>query len=172
MSPAQKSSPAKKPRTIAHPSPFCRDRDCESCAVPAADRCCIGVYRNCKVIVKPVIYSHIAPVIIVAPCEHAPIWRLSPTAHADLQAVLALVAEAFVRDGKFPNFFTGGNIANAAWGLDGVHAHVHVEPRVADDPAYGTFPAHAGKRALTAAEIETYKDEWRIRLSGACASRH
>jgi diadenosine tetraphosphate (Ap4A) HIT family hydrolase len=49
--------------------------------------------------------------------------------------------------------FIGGNVAYSRFGYCGVHAHVHVEPREQEDPAWQTFSAHQNRRNLTEAEI-------------------
>ena len=119
---------------------------CESCDPWNEDNCCVGLLHNCKIIVKPMVYDHISPVIIVVPLEHSPIWRLSPEAVLDMHKATNAVSEVFLNKGQFPNFFTGGNINNAKYGIDGVHAHVHIEPRVKEDPQYNTFPQHNNKK--------------------------
>lgn len=137
---------------------------CESCDPWSTDECCVGLLNNCKVIVKPMVYDYIEPVIIVVPIEHAPLWQLSSQALLDMHKTVSQVSAVFVSQGKFPNFFTGGNINNAKYGLPGVHAHVHVEPRETEDPAYNTFPAHVNKRFLSGEEIEAYKAKWKVLL--------
>ncbi len=111
------------------------------------------------------VYDYISPVIIVVPLEHQPIWQLSEKTALNLNKAVRQVAEVFIRQGKFPNFFTGGNINNAKYGLSGVHAHVHIEPREMGDPSYPTFPAHANKRMLTKSELDAVKQEWKILLN-------
>jgi diadenosine tetraphosphate (Ap4A) HIT family hydrolase len=138
---------------------------CESCEPPSKDECCVGVLHNCKIVIKPMVYAYIVPVIIVVPFEHRPVWKLSPESNNNMHKVVGLVSDVFTNKGLFVNFFTGGNINNAKYGLDGVHAHVHIEPRSIEDPAYNTFPAHLEKRMLTKAEIRDYVHEWRKLLN-------
>lgn len=137
---------------------------CESCDSWESDHCCIGVLHDCKIIVKPMVYDHIAPVIIVVPNEHAPLWKLSEVSVLNMHKATAAVADVFIAQNQFPNFFTGGNINNAKYGLAGVHAHVHIEPRVKEDPAYNTFPAHQNKKMLSPEELNHYKQLWKTYL--------
>lgn len=136
---------------------------CESCESADKDTCCIGIYNNCKIIIKPMVYDYIEPIIIIVPMrEHAPIWELSPEAIIELNKTTSLVAKIFIdKFDMFPNFFTGGNINNAKYGLQGVHAHIHIEPRVKGDPDYNTFPGHKNKRFLSEEEINRYKQQWK-----------
>jgi diadenosine tetraphosphate (Ap4A) HIT family hydrolase len=138
---------------------------CESCAPWDSDHCCIGVLYDCKIIVKSMIYDHIAPVIIIVPNEHAPMWKLSEASVLNMHRAVAAVSDVFIAQDQFPNFFTGGNINNAKYGLPGVHAHVHIEPRVKDDPAYNTFPAHLNKKMLLEEELNHYKQLWKKYLN-------
>lgn len=139
---------------------------CESCDPPEKDHCCIGVLNHCKVVVKPMVYDHMPIVIIVTPLEHNPYWKLSPEAASNLHKTASTVASIFYdKFDLFPNFFTGGNINNAKYGLPGVHAHIHIEARSRSDPDYNTFPTHKNKRMLTKDEIESFKAEWRTYLN-------
>jgi diadenosine tetraphosphate (Ap4A) HIT family hydrolase len=136
---------------------------CEACTPVENDKCCVGVLHNCKIVVKPSVYDYISPTIIVSPLyEHKPYWELSSSAVLDMHAASSAVAQVFLKKlGLFPNFFVGGNINNAKYGLQGVHAHVHIEPRTRDDPNYMTVPAHQNRRNLSDEEIEKLKAQWK-----------
>lgn len=141
---------------------------CESCTHWKDDNCCIGVYNNCKVIVKPMNYDYMPFVIIVVPMhQHCPLWELEEGARKDLDDTVSKVAKIMVRsfDDLFPNFFTGGNINNSKYGLRGVHAHVHIEARKKGDPDYNTFPGHKNKHMLTDEELTDLKDIWKKHLN-------
>jgi diadenosine tetraphosphate (Ap4A) HIT family hydrolase len=113
-----------------------------------------------------VAYDYIPFIIIVSPThEHNPLWKLNPQTQEDLQSAVSAVADIiFTEFQLFPNFFTGGNIANAKYGVTGVHAHVHIEPRTAEDPEYNTFPGHRNKRMLSEAELAELKAKWQALL--------
>ncbi len=137
---------------------------CESCDPWAQDPCCVGVLHDCKIIIKPMVYDHMAPIIIIVPLEHKPIWELNTASIMNLHLAMKDVCNILIQRGQFPNLFTGGNINNAKYGLQGVHAHIHIEPRVKEDPAYNTFPQHTNKRMLSNDEIDVLKQEWKLLL--------
>ena len=139
---------------------------CESCESFLTDKACVGLYRNCKVIIKPMNYDYMPIVIVVVPMHrHCPIWQLSDKEHNDLNVIVSTIATIMYDElDMFPNFFTGGNINNGKYGLKGVHAHVHIEARIKSDPEYNTFPGHKNKKLLTQSEIDEHIKSWKLYL--------
>ena len=139
---------------------------CESCDPWEKDVCCAGIKYGCKIIIKPMIYDNMPVVIIIVPeKEHKPFWELSEISVLNMHKVVQEVSNVLINRGQFPNFFTGGNINYAKYGLKGVHAHIHIEARVKEDPAYNTFPTHLNRKMLNPDEIDTLKKEWKLALS-------
>jgi diadenosine tetraphosphate (Ap4A) HIT family hydrolase len=105
-------------------------------------------------------------VIIVVSPEHKPIWQLSSDISDKMTKSVNTVSTVIHNKyNLFPNYFTGGNIANGKYGLLGVHAHVHIEPRNINDPEYNTFPGHRNKKFHTDEELSALKLQWKLYLN-------